>query len=264
MAAVLLLLPAAPALAMAASGTSATRCVPPPVAHRGNSWRAPENTRTAFRSALRGGVRVLEMDVRFTADGVPVLLHDATVDRTTDGSGPVAGMTLAALRALDAGSWFAPRFARVRVPTFFSVLRDGRAYRARYLVELKTRPTPEQLTAFLERMAWLGVPDRVIVNSADPATIEDVRRVAPAQRTAIIDPQFRAPASVLRYGTSYLVAHQSVTAPRALAWRRSGIAVYSWTVDHPGEWRRMAHDRVAGTITSRPVAYLAWARSVCR
>ena len=86
------------------------------IAHRGLDEVFPENTLIAFKAALEKGMAV-EIDVRGTSDEELVVLHDDTVDRTTDGTGTVAGMTLARLRELDAGSWFSPRFAGERVPT---------------------------------------------------------------------------------------------------------------------------------------------------
>ncbi|MFB9948977.1 glycerophosphodiester phosphodiesterase [Rhizobium puerariae] len=90
-------------------------------AHRGQSYSAPENTLAAFRAAVQLGASVCETDLAVTADGEFVLIHDASVDRTTNGKGLVARMTLDELRELDAGSWFGPQFAGERVPT----LREG-------------------------------------------------------------------------------------------------------------------------------------------
>lgn len=239
-------------------------CVAPPVAHRGDSSRAPENTLPAFRKALRAGVVRLETDVRFTSDGIPVLMHDPTVDRTTDGNGEIAALALAQVRALDAGSWFATRYAGTKVPTLYEVLELGRGRGATYLVELKTRPTPEQMQAFLNRFRWLGLLDRVRVTSFDEQTILDVRAAQPGLRTAIIDnPRYRSPSSVLRYGRTYLVHHNSVTEARAARWRRHGIEVRPWTVDHWRVWRRMAWDGAGPVITDRPTTYLKWARIFC-
>ncbi|HEY7614826.1 MAG TPA: glycerophosphodiester phosphodiesterase family protein, partial [Gemmatimonadales bacterium] len=80
----------------------------PVIAHRGASAEAPENTLPAFEAATKGGADAFELDVRLTADGAPVVIHDATLDRTTDRMGPVRGLTLAELRSVDAGSRFAP------------------------------------------------------------------------------------------------------------------------------------------------------------
>jgi glycerophosphoryl diester phosphodiesterase len=92
------------------------------VGHRGAAGRAPENTLASFRRAWELGAAMVEMDIRLTADGHAVLLHDATLDRTTSGSGPLAACTLAQVRALDAGSRFDPEFAGERVPTLAEAL----------------------------------------------------------------------------------------------------------------------------------------------
>ena len=99
------------------------------VGHRGAMRFAPENTLAGFDKAIEMGARVVEIDVRMTADGHFVVMHDARVDRTTDGRGPVARLTLAEIKALDAGSWFAPEFTGERVPTLREALRHvkGRA-----------------------------------------------------------------------------------------------------------------------------------------
>lgn len=248
----------------APAARAGTGCVAPPVAHRGDSERAPENTLPAYRKALRAGVTRLEVDVRFTADDVPMLMHDPTVDRTTNGSGGIAAMTLSQVRALDAGSWFSKRFAGVKVPTLYEVLDYGRTRGGDFLVELKVRPTPEQMQAFLNRLRWLGMQDRVRVTSFDEQTILDVRAAAPGLRTGLIDnPRYRRPGSVLRYGRTYLASYQSVTERRVNRWRRAGIEVRPWTVDSWRVWRRLARDRSGPVITNRPKTYLAWARVFC-
>ncbi|HEV8228512.1 MAG TPA: glycerophosphodiester phosphodiesterase family protein, partial [Candidatus Limnocylindria bacterium] len=87
------------------------------VAHRGLSAEAPENTMTAFRRALEVGCDLVEFDCHLTADDVVVVIHDDTLDRTTNGSGYVRDRTVQEITALDAGSWFAPEFADEQVPT---------------------------------------------------------------------------------------------------------------------------------------------------
>lgn len=105
--------PAAEAIAMPERGISA---------HRGASTTHPENTLAAFREALRHGVHQIEFDIRMTRDGHIVLMHDATVGRTTDGEGRVTDLTLKQMRALDAGAWKGARFAGERVPTLEETL----------------------------------------------------------------------------------------------------------------------------------------------
>jgi glycerophosphoryl diester phosphodiesterase len=90
--------------------------------HRGDQELAPENTLPAFRMAMASQVEFLETDIQLSSDNVPVLIHDATVDRTTNGTGRVAELTLAQLQRLDAGSSFSPAFAGTRIPTLDSFL----------------------------------------------------------------------------------------------------------------------------------------------
>jgi glycerophosphoryl diester phosphodiesterase len=244
--------------------TASTACVPPPIAHRGDSARAPENTLPAFRKAFRLGVRRIELDVRFTLGDVPVLMHDPTVDRTTNGSGDVTALTLDQVQSLDAGRWFAWRYRGTRVPTLYRALKLAQRRSAAVMVELKTRPTPAQMKQLLDRIRWLRMGQSVTVTSFDEATITDVRAAAPDLRTAIIDnPRYRRPASVLQYGRTYVVNQSSVTADRSLTWRRAGIALRPWTVDRVRGWRRMAHDEASAVVTNRPRDYLAWARRYC-
>src|SRR5712691_9435510 len=100
------------------------------IAHRGASFYAPENTFAAFDLAIEMGVSHIELDVHSTIDDHIVVIHDETVDRTTNGSGPVTSHTLGALAKLDAGSWFDEKFAGEQIPTFADVLDryKGRAH----------------------------------------------------------------------------------------------------------------------------------------
>src|SRR5688572_15046907 len=93
------------------------------IAHRGSSLFAPENTLAACFAA-EGKADLVEVDVRVSSDGKLVLMHDASVDRTTDGTGAVSGKTLAQLKLLDAGSWFAPGFAGERIPLLEEMLTN--------------------------------------------------------------------------------------------------------------------------------------------
>ncbi len=252
-------------VAGAAPAAAGTACAPTVIAHRGDSSRAPENTMPAFRSALRVGAGTIETDVQFTADGVPVLMHDPIIDRTTDGTGPVSALTLAQVRGLDAGSWFHRRWAGTRVPTMAAMLALAYGHHARVQLELKVRPTTEQLATFLGQLRQVSMGPSVVVNSFDQQTVLDVRAAAPDIATALIDYKgFRDPGSVLRFGTTYIVNQAAVTRSRVQAWADAGIAVRPWVVDSVSGWKRMAYDHATATITDRPTAYLAWARSYCR
>jgi glycerophosphoryl diester phosphodiesterase len=160
--------------------------------HRGARAEAPENTLAGFAYALRQGVLALELDVRLTADGELAVIHDATVDRTTDATGPVAAFTAAELSRLDARGGHPEWPAPVGVPRLAEVL-DATAGRARLAVEIKT-DAPERL----ERLCAVLVEQlrgrarrsrarrRVTVTSFDPAALEVMRRLAPALPRAFI------------------------------------------------------------------------------
>jgi len=118
-------------------------------AHRGFSAIAPENTMPALQAAFDAGADIAEIDIRMTADGALVLMHDAALDRTTTGSGPLSAMTLAEIRKLDAGSWFGPSYAGTPVPTLDEVLEWSRG-RLGLLIELKN--FPDRDPAFVDRL----------------------------------------------------------------------------------------------------------------
>ena len=126
------------------------------VGHRGTVKFAPENTIAAFEKAIELGADLLEMDVRETKDGHLVLVHDATVNRTTNGRGRVSGMTLAEIKRLDAGSWFSPDFKGERVPTLKEALA---AIRGRALPDIDFKAgTPQKLVDILSQE---GPPGKV-------------------------------------------------------------------------------------------------------
>lgn len=124
------------------------------VGHRGNVKFAPENTIAAFNKAIELGADLVEMDVRETKDGHLVVIHDAMINRTTNGSGAVHNLTLAEIKALDAGSWFDEKFAGERVPTFKEAL-DAIKGRALPDIDFKAG-TPEKMVAAVREAGLLG------------------------------------------------------------------------------------------------------------
>lgn len=126
------------------------------VAHRGYSAKAPENTLPAYKLAKQKGFEYVECDVSFTSDGVAVLLHDSTIDRTSSGTGNVADLTYAGLRALDFGSWFSADYAGTPIPTFEEFLLLCRAAGLRPYIEVKTG-TQEQVKGLVETVIRLGM-----------------------------------------------------------------------------------------------------------
>ena len=109
-------------------------------AHRGVSSLAPENTLSAFQKAAAMGCEWIEFDVQLTQDGSPVVIHDKTVERCTNGVGIVSEMTLKELKLLDAGSWFSKEFCNETIPTLEEVLSLAKKYNMSVNIELKTYP----------------------------------------------------------------------------------------------------------------------------
>jgi glycerophosphoryl diester phosphodiesterase len=147
------------------------------IAHRGASSYAPENTFAAFDLALQMGVRHIELDVQLTSDGHIVVIHDDTVDRTTNGSGLVTNHTLAALRGLDAGSWFGAKFAGECVPLFDEVLVR---YKGRIHIHTEIKghsPYLSRRTADLIRKN--NMEEQVTITSFQKLRLEEIRAYAP-------------------------------------------------------------------------------------
>jgi glycerophosphoryl diester phosphodiesterase len=160
-------------------------------AHRGGGLYAPENTLASIAAALARGATWVELDVRYTADGEPVVFHDETVDRTTNGTGLLEGFTLAELQALDAGSWFGAAFAATTVPTLEQVLALMQGRACAYW-DAKALPTLRAVELFHEygfargclvirtydewtNMLHLFWPDAPLIRMAkDPALLPDM------------------------------------------------------------------------------------------
>ncbi len=144
------------------------------VCHRGANRSAPENTLASTRAAFDLGADYVELDVRQSADGELVVIHDATLDRTTDGSGPVEALTMAEIARLDAGSWFNADFGGERVPTFADVL-TGAQGRGGLYVEIKDADAAAVL-AMTEQYGLLG---QCFFWSEVPAVLEQLRDHSP-------------------------------------------------------------------------------------
>jgi len=134
--------------------------LPPVIGHRGTANLAPENTLAGIRRAQEEGAGWVEFDVKLTSDGIPILMHDDRLGRTTNGKGKVALASLKDIQALDAGSWFAPEFAGERVPTLRATLELCIELGLGINVELKPCPGREQETAEIALQtlvdAWPG------------------------------------------------------------------------------------------------------------
>ena len=224
--------------------------------HRGSRLDAPENTMAGFRLALTAGFDI-ETDVRMTADGELVLMHNATVDATTDGDGKLCEMTLAQIKRLDAGAWFAPHFVGQRVPTFEELLHlvaDAPGRPVNIGINMKEYPEgiEDKIIRLLQRYRMV---DRVIVFDATRDSLERFKVLDPAVPrclTAVDGEAFAAClADELAVGL-WLDSSIPVTADMiALAHDAGKRAFVTLVNDEPG-WRRLAEGGVDGIATDYP------------
>jgi len=231
------------------------------IAHQGACGLAPSNTLAAFRLAAELGADGVELDVHLSADGVVVVIHDFTVDRTTDGAGWVANLPLEALKELDAGSWFDPSFAGERIPTLEEVFEEV-GHRLLINVELKVPPREDRgleaaVVGLVERQ---GLADRVLISSFNPYALRRVRRLAPHIPLGFL--YGSAPLSRVARVAAWLMRdlrpeaiHPHWTTISGAGVRRAhrrGRRVVVWTVDEPAAMRRLAGWGVDGIITNWP------------
>jgi len=233
-------------------------------AHRGDRAQAPENTIPAYESAVRGGSDFVETDVQLTADGYAVLMHDTTVDRTTNGTGRVADLTLAELRTLDAGSWYDPAFAGTQVPMFedfLDVLITAPDVTA--LIELKGSWSREEVAGLLGAIYFRGLQDRVVFASFIAGTVAAAQEAAPIiprvliRRVLPIDPVEVA----ARYGAIALMTRPSALEDRPDAvdvMHAAGLGVLLYTLNSEERWGEALAFGVDGIVTDKPSKLDAW------
>lgn len=233
-------------------------------AHRGARAVAPENTIEAFVAAADLGADGVELDVQLTADGIPVVIHNTTVDATTDGSGRVADMPLAALRELDAGSHFSPDFAGARIPTLdevFAAIGD----RLLVNVELKTTALLGTTNAALAAavatdVARHNLAGRVLLSSFNPFALRAARRHAPGLPLGYLyAPDLPLPLAKAWLARPVIGRHEarhphfSSVDAGYMAWaRREGYRVNVWTVNEVEDIRRMVELGVDMIISDHP------------
>src|SRR5271154_2810746 len=147
------------------------------IAHRGASGHAPENTLAAFERAVELGAQFIETDIHLTRDARFVAIHDKTLDRTTNGHGPVRDLTLAELLKLDAGMWFDRQFMGQRIPTLEDVLGFARKHDVVFYLEIKYDSAWGMHHALVAALQGAEIAARTIVLSFDPSTLVALRKL---------------------------------------------------------------------------------------
>ncbi len=236
---------------------STDRNRPQIIAHRGYSGIAPENTLAAFRAAAEAGADGVELDVQLSRDGVPVVIHDERLERTTDGSGWVGEHTASELAALDAGRWFGDGFGGEGVPTLSSVLALLDATPLIVHLELKTNrlPYPGLVPAVLDAVAEAGLEARVHLSSFNHHTLRTVQQADPARPCAALlyDRLLEPWDYVARHGFQALHPHHAaVDAALVAGCHGRGLPVRPYTVDDPADAERLLRMGVDALITNQP------------
>jgi glycerophosphoryl diester phosphodiesterase len=230
------------------------------IAHRGASGYAPENTLAAFRRAVAQGVSFIETDLHLTRDAHFVAIHDETVDRTTNGHGTVQQMTLAEIRRLDAGSWFASEFIGERVPLLEEILEFARKNDVVFYLELKPSGFWGGEHALISSLRESGEIRRVVVISFDPVMLSSLRHIEPTLMTGLLcDGQIENPfQKALEIGVRQIALRGDLVTPNFLQEaRKRDLQVVCWTINSPAHMRLLVSAGVDGIMSDYPDRLLA-------
>ena len=239
------------------------------IAHRGYRKKYPENTLAAFQAAMAAGAPMIELDVMFSRDRKPVVIHDATIGRTTNGHGAVNDYTLEELKQQDAGSWFDTQFADQRLPELSEVLDliNGRAF---VNIEIKA-PAYEhnhppdaiekQVVALVKQKK---LQDSVLISSFDIDILVQIASLEDPPAIALIS---KTPASkrIAEICTrlkvfSWHPDHLIVTPRQVDMMHAAGLKVFPYNVDTFEDYVKMIDMKVDGVITDDPVSAGHWSR----
>ncbi len=234
------------------------------IGHRGASGEAPENTLAAFELALAEGADGIEFDVHLSSDGVPVVIHDARLERTTNGSGSVIEHTLRSLRCLDAGTWFNrrwpalahPDYAREKISTLEETLDWVKQRRCPTFVEIKRgrKPYPRIESKVLEAVHGTATGPLVTIISFELRALARLRRLDSKIRLGM---DFTRPLLAVlrarRLRASAVLPHWAFASERLI--RRAhenGLEIVVWGLDRERAARRLIAQGVDGIISNFP------------
>jgi len=227
------------------------------IGHRGACSAAPENTLAAFRRAVEQGADAIEFDAKLSSDGAVVIHHDRTLDRTTDGTGPVSSHPLRELKQLDAGSSFHASFAGERIPTLDEVIESvGKVLLLNIELTNYAHPRNALPEKVIEMVTRMGMQDRVLLSSFNPYALRRVRHLAPGLPTGLLlmPQQPRFVRAFLRWRVDYDAYHPhlSMVAERSTQAASASMPVNVWTVNAEDAMQRCIRAGVAGIITDYP------------
>jgi glycerophosphoryl diester phosphodiesterase len=228
------------------------------VGHRGAMGHCPENTLASFERGLALGADWIELDVHLSRDGALVVIHDETVDRTTDGHGPVRDLTLAQLKSLDAGGWFAPEYAGQRIPTLDEVLAWARQRNTTVDIEIKNAPVYYAgiEAAVVDAVRRNDMIDQVIVISFDHTTVKQVKALEPRITTGVLygaRPVDGGVGLARQAEADALLPHWAYVTPQDVAVAHAaGLSVAPWASSDPDVLRQLIAAGVDAIGTNHP------------
>ncbi len=243
---------------MSTTGIPPTWPYPRWIAHRGAGKLAPENTLAAFQLGARHGYRMFECDVKLSADDVPFLLHDATLERTTNGTGVAGDQPWHALAALDAGSWHSADHAREPLPTLESIARWCREQG--HLLNIEIKPSPGQASRTGQHVAdmaarlWQGAAVPPLLTSFEPEALAAAAAAQPQLPRGLLlhelPPDWLGIAAALRCVA--LVCHHLLWNADTVAQAKSaGFRLLCYTVNEAADVQRLLDLGIDGIITDR-------------
>ena len=224
------------------------------VSHRGAAAIAPENTLAAVAAGVASGAPFVEIDVRTTSDGVPVLMHDGSVDRTTDGKGKVGELAWEYVKGLDAGGHFSPEFRGEPVPDLASVLEYIKGKGSTLVVEAKwPRDWPGGDKTFFDTIRREDMERSVVIISFDTGWIKSLAGKLPNTSLGLlyVYPYSVPQADAVEYVSIFWPA---LVLDPSLVWRmkRSGHTVWAWNINNEPLARFLAWKGVNGLVLDRP------------
>lgn len=233
------------------------------ISHRGAAAIAPENTLSAVRIALDQGVDFVEVDLRLTVDGVPVLMHDSSVSRTTNGRGAVARYTLAELQELDAGSWFSAEYEGERVPTLEELIAELLPTQGGALLELKDDWTTDQVRPVVNLLRSHHLVNRVVLQSFNTVTLEALHEIGPEFASVLLTRELDAEtvelaAELSASGVGARLSRFDSAPEAVVALQSLGIGTFVYTLNDEKRWREAATLGIDLIVTDDPLALAHW------
>ncbi|HEY6442599.1 MAG TPA: glycerophosphodiester phosphodiesterase family protein [Candidatus Acidoferrales bacterium] len=225
------------------------------IAHRGASGYAPENTMAAFERAVQLGAGFIETDLHLTRDARFVAIHDETLERTSNGRGPVRDHTLAELRALDVGKWYDRQFAGQRIPTLEEILTFARTHDVVFYLEIKHGAAWGMHHALVGALQSAENAARTVVISFDTSTLAPLPKLDPGIMMGLLfdhaqpDPVQTATELGARQLCPRADLVTSELVDRAHA---ADLQVVAWTVNDPKQMRSLIQTGIDGIMTDRP------------